>query len=254
MLPAEELHLFLRQNPLLPLSSSDYTLLTGGAVALSPDDRHHFRVVMRMKGAFAVAATDGGGLVMPAMVGSDDMIRQEGAEVFFTRHPLVKLITPPIQRKNLELLVKMATQAGVDEIIFIDSDYRNYSLEGLERYEKIVRNSAIQSRNMFLPVLRREKCFLIDYPFDEAALHFWGDLSSAQDAYQAVSGALDERPGASLVFINGPEGGYSPQEENFLKNRFPGIRLSENVLRSELAAIAALTCMNLFVKRSIGKN
>ena len=255
MPPAEELHTFLRRNPLLPLSPDDYQLFVQiGTLKLSSDDRHHFRVVMRMKGAFAVALSNGKGSVIPAVVESDEMIRPTGAEVSFLRQPLVKLIMPPIQRKNQELLVKMATELGVDEMILIDSDYRNSSPDGLDRYEKIVRNSVIQSRNMFLPVLRQESVSLLDYPFDETENHFWGDFSTEEPAYSVIASVARERSGASLVFINGPEGGWSPQEENFLKNRFPGIRLSENVLRSESAALVALSCMKLFVKRTIGKN
>lgn len=50
----------------------------------------------------------------------------------------------------------------------------------------------------------------------------------------------------NIYFINGPEGGWSKQEYNYLKSRFRSVVLSDNVLRTETAAISAISVLYFF--------
>jgi 16S rRNA (uracil1498-N3)-methyltransferase len=53
-----------------------------------------------------------------------------------------------------------------------------------------------------------------------------------------------ERPGASVVILAGPEGGFAPEEENAAeRNGFLPVRVGPRVLRTETAAVAALAAL-----------
>jgi 16S rRNA (uracil1498-N3)-methyltransferase len=53
-----------------------------------------------------------------------------------------------------------------------------------------------------------------------------------------------ERPGASVVILAGPEGGFAPEEEIAAeRNGFLPVRVGPRVLRTETAAVAALAAL-----------
>jgi 16S rRNA (uracil1498-N3)-methyltransferase len=53
-----------------------------------------------------------------------------------------------------------------------------------------------------------------------------------------------ERPAGAIVMLAGPEGGFSPEEERAAAQAgFVPIRLGPRVLRTETAAVAALSAM-----------
>ncbi len=147
------------------------------------------------------------------------------------------LFMPVIKSDKFEQAIDAAIQIGVDEIIPVITDRVQRRDINYERIEKIIKESVRQSERLDFPILKSEKelreiDFLkYDYVF------FANEQESAEKQ-------LKSSP--NLAAIVGPEGGFTEEEIEFLtsKTNIISISLGNNVLRSEVAAIALLSKIN----------
>lgn len=200
---------------------------------------HHIRKVLRYSGNVLANVSCGDGRILAVNLNSENLLENPGnAPKVIVSGKKISLINPGIKRKNLEVLLKKVTELGVDKITFLRSDFENFPAENADRYEKIIINSCEQSKNPIIPQIFTIRESIRSYPYENDTLYFWGDISGVGSFTGSQN---DEARGyREICFINGPEGGWSEEEEKFLKNRFRSIRLSQNVLRSETAAIVAV--------------
>lgn len=240
----------IRKNLFLIVSPEIFQpVLEGKPVSLDRDSLFHIRKVLRNKGEVVVNLSSGKGDVLPAKLTENDVLEKTTEKPFYLpRKTVVSLMTPGIQRKNLELMVQKSVELGVAKIHFIRSDYENHPVDNLERYRKIAIAACIQSKNPFLPEFFIHKFSLTQFPFDPEVTYLWGDPEE-----KTAEGNLHEvekiiRQANEVCFVNGPEGGWSAAELNFLKNRFRCIQLSSNVLRAETAALTAVFLIGIFGK------
>ncbi|MNY55443.1 Ribosomal RNA small subunit methyltransferase E [compost metagenome] len=79
-------------------------------------------------------------------------------------------------------------------------------------------------------------------------LAHYGLLLSLGEGTQPLRAAAEQHAPAnqSVVFLSGPEGGLSPQEEALARaNGFAPVTLGARVLRAETAPLAALATLTL---------
>lgn len=156
--------------------------------------------------------------------------RSEAVPVF-----QLSLAFPLVKEDKIELILQKATELGVSQFIpFIC----RYSIQvkpsqlKLQRWEKIVIEAARQSERLWLPEISEV------ISFDKLCrLNFMVKLAAG------ISGSYLNKidyTGSCAVFAVGPEGDFSDEElEKFKANNFTFIKLSENILRLETAAILA---------------
>jgi len=250
----DDINKLLINQPLIFIDKNYFTsFLSGGeSLPLSPEDIRHYRKVLRLSKDFHVTISNGEGLITVAVVNGQNRLSLLDKELYyFSRSRKTRLIMPFIKRKGLEIMIQKLTETGVDEIEFIQSDHQVLEYEKLDRLVNIAQNACVQSKNPVIPIIKISKYNLIDYPYAQNATYIWGDYLSKG---YLESLHINKESSEDLVFINGPEGGWSSSEKMFLQNKFLAVTLSENILKAETAAVCAIYelkkyCNNLIVKK-----
>jgi 16S rRNA (uracil1498-N3)-methyltransferase len=198
------------------------------APQLAGDDRHHLESVLRLRAGEVVSATDGrgawrlcrfevGGVLLPD---TEAMRRPRPS-------PSITVGFAPIKGDRPEWAVQKLAEVGVDRIVVLRAERSVVRWEGeradrhLARLRAVVRQAAMQSRQVWLPELIGVQ--------DVLSL-----LATAGVAIAAPGGA-PPRLDVPTVLV-GPEGGWSPQEEESAQAT---VDLGPSVLRTESAAVAA---------------
>jgi len=138
-----------------------------------------------------------------------------------------------VKKDNFEWICQKATELGVSHIIPLVSERTEKKDINIERIQKIIIEAAEQSGRGTLPVL----CPISDL---ESALLKYAHIKSIAWhtlAPKFVPRDLEENLGAYI----GPEGGWSPAEEEIFKKHGVHARsLGPQVLRSETAVVAVI--------------
>jgi 16S rRNA (uracil1498-N3)-methyltransferase len=241
----------LRNNLLVFVSPEDFiSLRTGKRINLDSENLHHIRRVLRRDDEVLLNISAGDGKVIAAKLSLENKIERAGDRLYeFSRTVKTSLINPGIKKKNLDYLVQKATEIGVDAVYFIASNYQNFPVENLEKLKKTAISACAQSKNPFLPAMEKHSVEIENFPFRDNVFYFWGDpdqKTGIEDLKKSDIPSFTE-----VCFINGSEGGWSRAEVDFLKNRFRSVRLSDNVLRTETAALVALFYIKLLIRDSL---
>ena len=146
----------------------------------------------------------------------------------------IKLAVCSIKKHRLEWLIEKATEIGADEITILKSERTQFEYKNIERLEKIALEATEQSNRISLVKIKKQD--LKEF------------LKEADESWLCAS--LEEKVEENKEFkasgiVIGPEGGWSAKEEKEL-NKLNKIKLSENVLRTETAAIVGLSLLKSF--------
>lgn len=223
----------------------------GARVVLPEHTAHHAQEVLRLASGAHVRIFDGRGSEFEAVL--DFMSRREavatlGAPVVPRPESTlcVVLAIAPLKGDGMEFVIQKATELGVAEIrpvITIRTDAAaRPALRGTrqERWEKVASGAAEQSGRAVVPPVFPTTTFaeLLALPFDGRRLLFIGS---------AGLGPLvrEPRPTSALLLI-GPPGGFEEREIAAARGAgFEATSLGPRVLRTETAAIAALTAVQV---------
>ena len=147
-------------------------------------------------------------------------------------------VAPTKQMERMEWMVEKCTEIGVDGIIFLRTARSERDVLKLDRLEKTAISAMKQSGQSHLPLLVWIANWK-EFPWLDFD-HYWiADLSA--DAFTK----LEVKPGKNLIFI-GPEGDFTSKELDEIKaHNAIGLRLRPQVLRTETAAIFALSMAHL---------
>lgn len=197
------------------------------APVLSDEDHHHLVRVRRLRTGEPLIVSDGAGAWRPTRLsGTDpeivgDIVRSERwPQSIGVAFALTKGTKP-------ELVVQKLTEVGVEDLRPFVAERsivrwdQARSVAAVDRWRKVAREAAMQSRRAWLSTIHPVSRF---------------------DAVAALPGTCRaDRGGSTLsighpVVLIGPEGGWSETE---LAVPLPTVALSDGVLRAETAAIAA---------------
>ena len=190
-------------------------------------DAHHLLRVRRLRDGEVVIAADGTGAWRSCRLVSDALSPDGPVEVEPVEEASLCVAFAPVKGDRSEWAVAKLTELGCDRIVALATERAAVRWRGpaagraLERWARIAREAACQSRRVRLP--------LVEGPLEVA--RFLDDPSAAM----AVPGAAPLSPSSTTVLI-GPEGGWSEAE---LALGIPAVGLAQNVLRTETAAVAA---------------
>jgi 16S rRNA (uracil1498-N3)-methyltransferase len=200
-------------------------------------DAHHLLRVLRVRSGETVTVSDGRGswrvCVMATnaeLVPMDDTLHHESV----SNHPMTVAFGVTKGDKP-EIVVQKLTELGVEHIVPVQMDHSVVRWDDdkidrhHERFEKVSREAAMQSRQIFLPSVHRVMSNLGALVSDSLMLTQWGTVALADPD---GSDGVDE----VSALIVGPEGGFSARELDLVKTR---VALTGGVLRAETAAIAA---------------
>jgi 16S rRNA (uracil1498-N3)-methyltransferase len=147
----------------------------------------------------------------------------------------------------MDLVMQKATEIGVDQIVPMETDRSIINLKPSTRLQKHTRwqriaNEATKQcrRSRFPEVLQPQsftECLLSIRDFDRAIILYTNEKMRTIQSVLRGFGSLD-----SVAVLVGPEGGFTNQEnETALAENCIPVTLGSNILRTETAAIVAVT-------------
>ena len=225
----------------------------GPYATLPPDESKHCIRVLRMQPGDELYVTSGDGTMCRARIVDPDpaacqvaiteRLPDYGARPF----KLHMAVAPTKNNARMEWFVEKAVEIGIDRITPVICDHSERGVLKTDRLERIALSAMKQSLQARRP--------LIDPPIK---LHdFLTNLNSQFSILNSQKFVChcvgDDRrtlhqlytPGADALVLIGPEGDFSPHEiAAVLAQGFQPVTLGNNRLRTETAALYALTALN----------
>lgn len=198
---------------------------------LIDDDAHHLSRVLRLRDGESVTCCDGNGSWVACTWNSGNVeVASEIVEVS-APSPVLTVAIAPVKGDRTDLVIEKVVEIGIDHIIVLSPVERsvvrwaaNKVPQVMDRYTRIVRSAAMQSRRVFLPT--------VSGPVSLANVTGHG-VAFAEPGGAAASDAV-------TTLVIGPEGGFSPAEVAIA----PALAdLGPSILRAETAAIVGAARM-----------
>ncbi len=224
-----------------------------GFCTLDAEESRHAVRVLRMREGDELNVTDGkGNLYLCRVVTADDRACVvEIAETLSTFHsPLSTLhlaVAPTKNPSRMEWLVEKAVEIGVGEITLLDCDHSERSFLKTDRLQKLAVSAMKQSLHTVLPkinpAVNLKDWLNSQFSIFNFQLKFIAHCE-ADKPRTLLSEAL--KPGVDTVVLIGPEGDFSGEEiARAMENGFVPVSLGPSRLRTETAALYAVTAFNL---------
>lgn len=205
-------------------------------VLSQPEDVHHAVKVLRLRPGEAVEVVYQGALYQSKVTALAQTVR------FGNLTPVpapadqaaLSLIQGFPKGSKINDILMHGTECGINHFILTQMERSVAKLDEkrLERYQRIVKDAARQSKQLALPTIQFQNLGEIDFSVYDTVYFFYEDTTAP------LSVAPDDD---SIAVIIGPEGGFSPAEVDFL-NRLPNVRqvsLGPRIYRTETAGLIA---------------
>ncbi len=159
----------------------------------------------------------------------------------------IHLACPIPKGDRVGVLLDMATQVGMTDFTPLISEHglnERITEAAQQRWQRIVIEACKQSRRLFLPQIHEaQKLETLVQNVGRNEQQIW--LADANG--DAMDGYLQNKGTSSVsnLLLVGPEGGFSESEiDSARKNKVALIRLSDNVLRVETAAVLLVSILS----------
>ena len=222
-------------------------LLNGSTVRLEEAEHHHLAHVIRVVAGENVELVNGQGTLAQgtiiAIEKKSTTVRINASTHHNPLAPQITLAIPLMRTSKLEWIVEKGTELGVNAFHFykaMHSEIKELSTGKLERLRTLAIAALKQSGRLYLP-----SCELLPQLttlFVQEALFLFGDIRSDRNIDLL---SLKMKPKSPIVFITGPEQGFTTEELKLLDSKAIGVRLSAHILRAETAPIAAASILGI---------
>jgi len=206
-----------------------------GTLTLEGTELHHLCHVMRIRVGEEIELVNGRGGFAKAKVASiskrDATLDILSSEVSPISEPRTILAIALMRPSKLELIIEKCTELGADAFWLYraqHSEKADLSEHQIERLNHIAISAMKQCGRLDLPSIKVLKKF--DEIFDPSYSVLFGDTRK---------GAKPIEPSENVIFVTGPERGFSEKEIKLLEEKAQGVTLHKNILRAETAPIAA---------------
>ena len=221
------------------------TIVENSTNLLSKEHTHYLTNVMRLKRGSNINLFNKDGEWLSEIVFLD----RDRVEVKFlnkikesSKSTNVELAICLVKKTSMEIILQKATEIGVAKIIPIISERTEVKDLNIERAKKIVVEATEQSNQLNVPSIeepQRLKDFINS--LDSNTSLFFADINTEKKIDNKI---IEKSKKISLLV--GPEGDFSPNEREMIlaKDNAISFSISKNILRTETAAISALSLIN----------
>ncbi|MCD8323482.1 MAG: 16S rRNA (uracil(1498)-N(3))-methyltransferase [Clostridiales bacterium] len=232
----------------------EYITITGG-------DVNHIKNVLRMRAGekIRVSSESGQDYFCEIAELTDDFVQADilDEEVPGTElSAKIYLFQALPKGDRMDYIVQKAVELGVYEIIPVSMQYCVVKLDEkraekkVKRWQAISESAAKQSKRSIIPKVRP----VITYD-DALAYANTCDVRLVpyenEKGMEATEAALNRlKPGQSVSILIGPEGGFSADEIEEARTTMNAISLGRRILRTDTAAICALSAVMLRLESS----
>jgi len=229
----------------------------GDRIFISGTDYHHLIRVLRSSLGDHISATDNKGYCYQSVIEEikkDQLVckisqRKKVCKII----PQVTLAQSLIKKDKIEWVLQKATELNVAEIIPLQTsrtvvNFDQNTFKRTQRWNSIIKTAAQQSERMFLPELSAptsiDKLPIENYDLTIMCL-------ARKERPLLINCLASNIKYSKILCIIGPEGGFTLDEENSILNRGGTVvSLGPSILRSETAAIACLSQLQMLFKRN----
>lgn len=208
-------------------------------LTLTDSEFHHLKV-LRIAPGDQVELVNGQGFLAKALVLKLD---KHAAHLQLLSHTYEDPPSPPIaiaiailRMNKLEWAIEKATELGADEILLYPADHSEKTTPSPHQFERL-RHLAIsalkQCGRLYLPRIHLSTL--------DAILHTPSPILFGDTNPDAPP--IPHSPTTPVLFISGPEKGFSQREIELLQSKATGVKLNRNILRAETAPLAALSIL-----------
>jgi len=227
---------------------------------LEGPEHHHLSRVLRAKKGKKVWLVDEQGtryLAEVKDVGRDRtkllLIEKRSHEDAAIRINLAQAV---LKSKKMDFLVQKATELGIAAFIPVETErsiakIKDRETGKIERWRKIAREAAKQSRRIHLPDIHPPQPFsrLLSESNDSRKFILSEDRGTyLRDILNRIPGNTGSgKIPSSVLLLVGPEGGWTAAEAKAAHGHgFESVSLGRRILRAETAALAALALISHF--------
>lgn len=226
-----------------------FGLIENGKVALSKDDVFHFTRVMRAKVGDEIEVVYNNEVFLAKAI-SFTPLDFEIIKKLDENNELeneVILVASLIKGEKMDLVLQKATELGVNEIVLLQTErtivkIRSNELDAkLERFRKITKEAAEQSKRSRIPTLKRllDVNHLNEIDADIKLIAYEG-LEGSSKSFASYVNSIKKNQKIAIVI--GPEGGFSEQEVKKANEQgFVSVGLGKRILRAETACFYTLS-------------
>lgn len=224
----------------------------GDSVLLEDQEAHHCARVFRHKVGDQIEVFDGAGTSAVGEISESNNRRVRLAIAEKSEgNPLpveITLIQAIPKAKTMDLVVQKAAEIGAATIIPVITDRcvvkLNDEAKKQEKWQRTALESCKQCGRNWLPIVRSPANLSDILQSDESELRMVAALDERSRKLREIAGDLPQRP-KTLSVVIGPEGDFSSVELDSLNAaQFHSLSLGPTVLRSETAAIYALSVIS----------
>ncbi|WP_119326229.1 RsmE family RNA methyltransferase [Companilactobacillus musae] len=179
------------------------------------------------------------------------IVRVELSDIPSTELPVDVTIACSLSKKDkIEWITQKSTELGAKRIIFFNSKYsimnwkKNVVEKKLVRLQEIAKNAAQQSKRRIIPeVLYLDSLKkLSDHKASTNLIAY--EESAKQGEISLLAQTLNQQP-ESVLCAFGPEGGFAPDEVDFLNQAdFLSVGLGPRIMRAETAPMYFLSVLS----------
>lgn len=218
-------------------------------LSIENEEFHHLCHVVRCQAGDIVELFNGNGDLAQAIIEKVDKKRAllKLLEVNKSLPPPYELIlVQAMPRANrLDFILEKGTELGVTQFVLFPAEFSERKLQSEEQLKKLEHHliaAAKQSGRLYLPQLTWLKNLSLWSP-PPSALAFFGSTDPQALPLKNFENSIAKH--SKLVFFIGPESGFHPKEiQLFHEWHCLGVRLNPHILRTETAAITALSLLS----------
>jgi len=153
----------------------------------------------------------------------------------------VNLIFAPIKHTRMSFLLEKATELGATKLIPIQTKHSVVDKINLDKWNIYIKEATEQCRRLDMPeiiAMTSLTRLLKNWPLDKQII-----LCNEQENSLSIH---QIKKTDNMTIMIGPEGGFSSEELSLLlaQKFITSVHLGENILRSETAALAALSILS----------
>lgn len=206
-------------------------------ILLEDKEHHHLKNVMKNTPGDIIDVVDGeGGLAKGKII----EVEKRSTTIYIqdvhrATQPTSKVVLAQAMTSmaHLDFILEKGSEIGIDEFWIFPTarSSKLFTLDKINRFQSILVSSMKQCSRLFLPTIHRFES-MKELP-DTVDQRYFGDVrENAKKRTESISG--------SFVLVIGPESGFTDKEVEWLEEHYfaNGIKLSNNILRAETAAIA----------------
>ena len=225
-----------------------------GCLVLRDDERHYLRRVLRLRPGAPVAVVDGRGHLWEGRLQAEgQLLLPSGCETTTPAKTPQLGLAIALVRRGMDDVMRMACELGVDCIQPLQATRCTPQAEYKpERWQLILKEAVEQCERLWMPQLlpltSTDDAWSMPNSSDTLAI-----ATTRLEGISALEPWLQRQtPGNNCIWLAiGPEGGWDPQEQaKAVKEGWSPISLSEDILRSSTAAIAGVTALSSWRRRS----